>query len=268
MKNLIFIIISLTLLSCNMNKDKEPVILIETNYGKIKAKLYNNTPLHRDNFLKLINEGFYNDLTFHRVIKDFMIQGGELNSRQPNDSIPFEQTDTIKSEILFPKYYHKRGAIAAARWGDDVNPTKASDAYQFYIVTGEKYITDNELKNLEKQRFERMKQRIYNNLQSSNIDTIKALYKEGDRAAITELREKWRLEAEAEANKRKTETLYTDEQKETYKSSIGGAPFLDGEYTVFGEVIEGMDVVEKIESVKTNEKDAPLQPVKMTITIQ
>jgi len=250
------------------NKEKEPVVLIKTSYGNIKVKLYNETPIHRDNFIKLVKEGYYKDLTFHRVIKDFMVQGGDMNSNKPSDSIPFNQTDTLTSEIVFPRYFHKRGAFAAARWGDDVNPTRASDAYQFYIVTGEKYTTDNELHNLEKQRFERMKQRIYNSLQSANIDTIKSLYREGNKTAINELREEWRKEAEVQANFRKDEVLYTDEQKEIYKSSIGGAPFLDGEYTVFGEVIEGMDVVEKIENVKTNEKDMPLQPVIMTIVME
>jgi peptidylprolyl isomerase/peptidyl-prolyl cis-trans isomerase B (cyclophilin B) len=249
------------------NKEKEPIVLIKTNYGNIKVKLYNETPIHRDNFIKLVNQGYYNDLTFHRIIQDFMIQGGDVSSQKPSDSIPFDQTDTLEAEILFPQYFHKRGAFAAARWGDDVNPTKASDAYQFYIVTGEKYITDNELLNLEKQRYERTKQRIYNSIQSANMDTIKSLYREGNKTAINELREKWRAEAEEKANAIKDKIYYTEEQKEIYKSSVGGTPFLDGEYTVFGEVVEGMDVVEKIESVKTNEKDAPLQPVKMVITI-
>ena len=270
MKKIIFtIIISLSILSCNMsNKEKEQVVLIKTNYGNIKVRLYNETPIHRDNFVRLVNEGYYDDLTFHRIVKDFMIQGGDLNSNKPSDSIPFGQTDTLTSEILFPKYFHKRGAFAAARWGDDVNPTKASDAYQFYIVTGEKYATDNELHDIEKKRFERMKQQIYSSLQSANIDTLKSLYREGNKAAINELREAWRNEAEEKANKRKSEISFTDEQKEIYKSSVGGAPFLDGEYTVFGEVVDGMDVVEKIQNVKTNEKDAPLQPVKMKIVLQ
>lgn len=269
MKNILLFIICFTLFSCDMNqKDKEVTMLIKTNYGDIKVKLYNETPLHRDNFIKLVEEGYYNNLTFHRIIKNFMIQGGDSHSRKSSDSIPFAQTDTVKAEILFPRYFHKRGTLAAARWGDDVNPTKASDAHQFYIVTGEKYISDNELHDLEKQRYERAKQRIYNDLQSANIDTIKALYKEGNKAAINEMREKWRAEAEEKTAASKDKIYYTDQQKEVYKSAVGGAPFLDGEYTVFGEVLEGMDIVEKIEDTRTNEKDSPLQPVKIITIIR
>ncbi|WP_394353489.1 peptidylprolyl isomerase [Dysgonomonas hofstadii] len=250
---------------------KEPIVLIQTNYGNIKVKLYNETPRHRDNFLKKAEEGFFKDLTFHRVIKDFMIQGGDPKSKNETDSIsadsPEEKRmrDTIPAEIRFPQLYHKRGSLAAARWGDAENPTRASDASQFYIVTGELRF-DEKLDEIEKKRFENLKQDIYNKLQSANMDTIKALYKEGNRIAITELREQWRSEAEIEANERKTETLYTEEQREFYKTR-GGTPHLDGAYTVFGEVIEGMDVVDKIQNVKTNEKDKPLSPVIMNIVV-
>lgn len=263
----LLILILFTTTMCN-TAPKESVLLIQTNYGNIKVKLYNDTPLHRDNFLKLAKEGFYKDLTFHRIILDFMIQGGDPKSKNPADTISAENDsmgDTIQAEFRFPQYFHKRGALAAARWGDTDNPTKASDASQFYIVTGELF-TDNGLQAIEKQRFERLKQSIYNKLQSSNTDTIKALYKEGNREGITELRTKWQEDAEKEASTRKAEVTFTDEQKEIYKTK-GGTPHLDGEYTVFGEVIEGMDVVDKIQHVKTNEKDKPLQPVRMNIII-
>lgn len=264
----IFIIIIFTTM-CSSNK--EPVLLIQTNYGNIKVKLYNETPGHRDNFLKKAEEGFYKDLTFHRVIKDFMIQGGNFKSKNGNDTIAADtieektMRDTIPAEIKFPLYFHKRGALAAARWGDAENPTRASDASQFYIVTGELRF-DEKLDEIERNRFERLKQDIYNSLQSANMDTIKALYKEGNRIAITELREKWRAEAEKEAEARKQETLYTEKQREFYKTR-GGTPHLDGAYTVFGEVTEGMDVVDKIQNVKTNEKDKPLSPVVMNIVV-
>ncbi|SBV95423.1 Peptidyl-prolyl cis-trans isomerase [uncultured Dysgonomonas sp.] len=269
MKKLWFIpIILLTITMCS-NKPKEPVVLLQTSYGNIKIKLYNETPIHRDNFLRLAKEGFYKDLTFHRVIKDFMIQGGDPKTRNiaDGDSIPEDKTmgDTIPSEIKFPLHYHKRGALGAARWGDAENPTKASDASQFYIVTGE-LTFDNKLNELEKTRFERLKQSIYNRLQSANMDTIKALYKTGDRSAITELKNKMLSEAEEQANTQKPEITYSEEQREYYKTR-GGAPHLDNEYTVFGEVMEGMDVVDKIQNVKTNEKDKPLKGILMNVIV-
>jgi len=270
MKKILYI--TIFLISTTMcSSKKEPVLLIQTNYGNIKVKLYNETPGHRDNFLKKAEEGFFKDLTFHRVIKDFMIQGGDPKSKSHRDSLPNDSLeeskirDTIPAEIRFPQLYHKRGTLAAARWGDAENPTRASDASQFYIVTGELRF-DEKLDEIEKQRFERLKQDIYNRLQSAGMDTIKKFYKEGNRAAITELREKWREEADKEANERKPETLYSDDQREFYKTR-GGTPHLDGSYTVFGEVIDGMDVVDKIQNVKTNEKDKPLSAVVMNIIV-
>ncbi|MBK5719412.1 peptidylprolyl isomerase [Dysgonomonas sp. Marseille-P4677] len=268
MKKYILILLTLSTITMCSSKPKEPIVVVQTSYGNIKIKLYNETPIHRDNFLKLAEEGFYKDLTFHRIIKDFMIQGGDPKTRNNPDMSSQEDTimgNTIPAEIKFPLFFHKRGALAAARWGNAENPTKASDASQFYIVTGELKF-DDKLNEIEKQRFERLKQSIYNDLQSSNMDTIKALYKEGNRAGITELRSQWQKLAETEANERKSEILYTEEQREFYKTR-GGAPHLDNEYTVFGEVIEGMDIVEKIENVKTNEKDKPLKNVFMNVII-
>lgn len=265
MKKISLLLLTLLITTMCNTKPKETMILIQTEYGNIKVKLYNETPLHRDNFIKLAETGFFNDKIFHRVINNFMIQGGELGTKTNSDSAVFDNKNTIEAEFRFPQYFHKRGALAAARWGDSENPTKASDAHQFYIVTGE-ICTDNKLQSIEKQRFERLKQTIFAQLQSANMDTIKALYKEGNRLAIGELRNQMIAEAEKEAKTREVEILYTDEQKEIYKTK-GGTPHLDGEYTVFGEVVEGMDVVDKIQNVKTNEKDKPLQAVRMKVSI-
>lgn len=262
MKNLGLIIFILFVTTMCSNKPEGQIVLIQTNFGDIKVRLYDETPIHRDNILEKARSGFFKDLTFHRVIKDFMIQGGDPDSRNNADTAVVKENtlgDTIPAEFRFPQYFHKRGALAAARWGDAENPTKASDASQFYIVTGE--LRNKEMiDGIKKQRFERFKQTIYNTIQSANMDTIKALYKEGKRSAITEIRDTWRAQAEQESEARKAEILYTDEQRRLYET-IGGTPHLDGEYTVFGEVIEGMDVVDKIQNVETNQRDKPLQRV-------
>jgi cyclophilin family peptidyl-prolyl cis-trans isomerase len=251
------------------NKPKEPVVLIQTTYGNIKVKLYNETPIHRDNFLKLAKQGFYKHLTFHRIINDFMIQGGDPKTRDmaETDTIAEDNTmgSTIPAEIKFPMYFHKRGALAAARWGDAENPRKESDPSQFYIVTGV-IRSDNKLDEIEKQRFERLKQKIYSDLQSQNMDSIKSMYKDGRKEAIAELRAKLLVQAEKEAETGKQGITYTKEQREFYKLR-GGTPHLDNEYTVFGEVIEGMDVVDKIQKVRTNEKDKPFKNIFMNVVV-
>lgn len=256
-------IILLILLTTTMCKQKEEgtTVLIQTNLGDIKVMLYDDTPLHRDNFVKLANEGFFDNKIFHRVVKDFMLQAGE-EKNMPADSAAQANdrfNDTIPAEFHLPKYYHKRGALAAARWGDMENPTKASSGHQFYIVTGQN-VFDIDFKEIEKQRFERLKQSIYNKMQSVSKDTIKNFYKEGNKSGLTEFRNNMITQSEKEAERRKTEILFTDEQKKIYKE-IGGAPFLDGEYTVFGEVVDGMDIVSKIEAADVNEKDKPKKDI-------
>ncbi len=187
-------------------QEKEVLILISTDMGDIKAKLYNETPKHRDNFIKLIKQGWYNGSPFHRVISTFMIQGGgnKDGREDPGYTVPAE---------FNKKFYHKKGALAAARTGDQVNPEKASSGSQFYIVQGKK-ILDRELDMLEADK------------------SIK----------------------------------YTGEQRDMYKKT-GGTPFLDMAYTVFGEVVEGFDVIDKIAAVKTGQGDKPVKDFKMTIKI-
>lgn len=231
-------------------------LLIKTSLGNIKVVLYDDTPLHRDNFVRLAEADYYGGLSFHRVIKGFMIQGGDAKAGKDST---FNEDALIDAEFRLPAHYHKAGALAAARWGDAENPEKKSDAFQFYIVGGKKTF-EHDLKNLEKERFERLKQKIYQEMQSSSMDTIKAMYKEGRKAELAEYRASIIENAEKEAEKRKTEVIFTDEQKETYLS-LGGAPHLDGEYTVFGEVYEGMEVVRKIEMANTNMNDKPLEPI-------
>lgn len=191
------------------------LVKITTDYGDIVLKLYNETPLHRDNFLKLVEDGYYEDLLFHRVIKDFMIQGGDPNSRGAEAGEPLGNGGpgyTVPAEIV-AGLFHKKGALAAARLGDRMNPERASSGSQFYIVQG-KVWTPEELDMMEQQRG----------------------------------------------------LAFSPEQRQAY-TTIGGTPHLDGGYSVFGEVVEGLEVVGKIAAVQTGAADRPVQDVKMKIEI-
>lgn len=181
-------------------------VLIKTNYGNITVKLYNDTPKHRDNFIKMIKEGWYKNSPFHRIIKGFMIQGGSnADGRQ-------DPGYTVPAEIL-PNHMHIKGALAAARQGDQVNPQKASSGCQFYIVQGK-------------------------------VQTTETL----------------------NATEKNSKITYTAEQRKAY-TTVGGAPWLDGAYTVFGEVVSGLDVIDKIAAVPCGSGDKPVSPVTMTIEI-
>ena len=246
----------------------DTTVVISTEYGDMEIKLYDETPLHRENFLKLIKEGFYKDLLFHRVIDKFMIQGGDPSSRGASAHASLGAGDldyTIPAEFN-SKYYHKKGALAAARLGDQMNPTKSSSASQFYIVTGD-IVADKNLKNIEKQKIERKKQAVYNELQTLHKSTIKELYAIGDKSSLAELRSNLIEEAEGEVKAMEQDLLYTSGQKDIY-TTIGGVPFLDGEYTVFGEVVKGLDVADKIQKVSTNGQDRPLEDIRMDIYIK
>jgi len=194
----------------------QKMVLIETSLGNITVKLYDETPLHRDNFIKLVEDTFYNGCIFHRVINQFMIQGGDPDSKNPQAKQPLGNGGpgyTIAAEIA-ANLFHKKGVLAAARLGDDVNPDKESSGSQFYIVQGKKF-SDSDLNMLE-----------------------------------TRMNRK-----------------FTPEQRELYKS-VGGTPHLDGNYTIFGEVVDGLDVVDKIAQEQTNPaNNRPLQDIKMNMKI-
>ena len=196
-------------------KEKTTMVIISTDLGEMKAVLYNETPLHKENFIKLAKEGYFDGCLFHRVIDGFMIQGGDPDSKTakpgqmlgqggPGYTIPAE----FKQELI-----HKKGALAAARMADQVNPQKASSGSQFYIAQGKSY-TENEL-----------------NMLSSRMGKA-----------------------------------FNKQQMEAY-TTVGGVPFLDYEYTVFGEVVEGLEVIDKIAAVEKDRRDRPVQDIKMTIKV-
>ena len=191
-------------------------VLLETTAGNIRIALFDETPQHRDNFLKLVKEHVYDSLLFHRVIKDFMIQGGDLHSKhaQPGQRLGSgDYNYTIEAEFRLPKIFHRRGMVAMAREGDRVNPERRSSACQFYIVWG----------------------RVYNDARLMKVQ------ERLDTTAYVQL---------------------TPEMQEVYKT-VGGIPHLDGQYTVFGEVVEGLDVVDRIQQSATDPNDRPLEDIRI-----
>ncbi len=234
-------------------------IKIHTTQGDMVVRLYDETPIHRDNFLKLVAEGYYNGTLFHRVIRDFMIQGGDPDSvNAPSDKmLGVGGPDyTLQAEIC-DGLFHRRGALAAARQGDDVNPERRSSGSQFYIVWGQTY-NAAQLKQLEKQLQVQALQEVFNGLVSEHRAEILQLRKDRNRAGLQELQDA--LEKQARAILKEKGSLLTTEQVEVYTTQ-GGTPHLDGQYTVFGEIEEGLEVVEAIQQLPTRRGDRPVNDV-------
>ena len=240
-------------------------VKIQTTLGDIIVRLYDETPLHRDNFIKLVKEGYYNGTLFHRVIKDFMIQGGDPDSKGAPAGKHLGvggPSYTLDAEIK-PGLFHKRGALAAARQGDEVNPERKSSGSQFYIVWGKVY-NQSQLGQLAKQLEIQEAQKIFDNLAFQQRAAIMQLRRERNQAGLQELQEK--MVAEAMTQAKANGPVLTDEQKKVY-STIGGTPHLDNQYTIFGEVEEGLDVVEQIQQTATGRNDRPQEDVIMTMTM-
>ena len=246
----------------HMENEKRTLVKLETTMGNITVALYNETPKHRDNFIKLVKEGVYDSTLFHRVIKQFMIQAGDPDSKNASDTAMLGSGDvgyTIPAEFN-PKFFHKKGVLAAARQGDDVNPEKASSGCQFYIVTGRKF-TEPQLLGMENKINEQHEEALFDSLARQHMKEIYKMRKAGDNAGLLELQDT--LEAQARELADKEEKFrFTPEQIKAY-STVGGAPHLDGSYTVFGEVTEGMEVVENIEIAKTKRADRPVENIRI-----
>ena len=246
----------------NMGKEKRTQVKLETTMGNITVELYNETPKHRDNFIKLAEEGTYEGTLFHRVIKQFMVQAGDPTSKTASDTAMLGNGDvgyTIPAEFV-PKFFHHKGVLAAAREGDNVNPQKASSGCQFYIVTGRKF-TEPQLLGMENKINEQREEAIFDSLAQKHMKEIYKMRKAGDTEGLYALQDT--LEAQAQTMADKEEKFhFTPEQIQAY-TTVGGAPHLDGSYTVFGEVVEGMETVEKIEIAKTNRADRPLDNIRI-----
>jgi cyclophilin family peptidyl-prolyl cis-trans isomerase len=234
------------------------VFLMKTTLGDIKILLYDGTPVHRDNFIKLINSGFYDGISFHRVINDFMIQAGDPATRTIHIASGADTLNdyTIPAEFS-TLYFHKKGALAAAREGNNVNPEMRSSGTQFYIVQGVK-LTDDDLSLAEQRINSNIRQAIFNKLIRHTADSAAASGKSLTDAEVQEIASA-KMFQYLSSN---PEYRIPEDQRTVYKT-IGGVPRLDGTYTVFGEVLEGLDVVDRIASVKTNNADKPIDDVKI-----
>lgn len=242
-------------------------VKIETSLGNIVVRLYDETPKHRDNFLKLANEGYFDGTLFHRVIKEFMIQGGDPDSKgaPAGKMLGTGGPDyTIPAEFVYPQYFHKRGALSAARQSDQVNPKRESSGSQFYIVWGKIY-KPQELKQMERQLAMQQEQDVFNSLVQKNRSQIMKLRRNRDQAGLMDLQNDLIAQTKAMCME-KGKPTFTEEQTKAY-TTVGGTPFLDNQYTVFGEVEEGLDIVEKIQNCKTNQSDRPLEDITMNVSV-
>lgn len=261
-KKVIFIFLSF-ILTFSFAQESRIKFVIETPHGNMKGVLYNETPQHRDNFVKLVKEGWYNGSPFHRVIKDFMIQGGQNKDGRKDPGYK------VSAEFIPEKFIHKKGALAAARMGDQVNPKKESSGSQFYVVQG-KLTNDQLMDNFEK--------RITQQLQMTEItkflkrpenkdllDKVISLQRARKNEELNSFTNQIVQLMEAEGIKLESFT-YSEEQRAVYRT-LGGTPHLDGAYTVFGEITEGFDVIDKIAAVPTKGANVPIDEINMKIRI-
>ncbi|MDL5045069.1 peptidylprolyl isomerase [Oscillatoria amoena NRMC-F 0135] len=273
MNRIVLILITLIVMitSCAQQKT-DYVVTIKTDYGNMVAILYDETPKHKQNFIKLAKERFYDSLLFHRVIQDFMIQGGDPNSKKatPGQNLGNGGPGyTVDAEIL-PQLYHEKGALSAARLGDQVNPTKASSGSQFYIVQGKRYTEDELIQQEQSIQYQRKNMVLREVLFMPEYATVKDMVMQkqtaGDGAWLSSFFENADTLI-AQAKKSYTPFRFSDQQKQAY-TIAGGTPHLDGEYTVFGKVISGLDVIDKIAAVEKNPGDRPASDVRMIITVE
>jgi peptidylprolyl isomerase len=258
-RKVLLLLVLFVAFSCNAPRGNENTIVqIKTTMGDIKIKLYDGTPIHRDNFIKLIKTDFYDGVSFHRVIKDFMIQAGDPATKTPIvNNLPDSLNNyTIPAEFR-AEYFHKKGVLAAAREGNQVNPEMRSSGTQFYIVQGVKF-TDSDLTQAEQRINSNIKQSVFTKFIKQTADSVNSSGRIITDAEIQDIASVRMFQFLTEFKEYKI----PEDQRNVYKT-IGGVPRLDGTYTVFGEVVEGLDVVDRIAAVKTDSNDKPETDVKI-----
>jgi cyclophilin family peptidyl-prolyl cis-trans isomerase len=265
MKKLI-IFCSLLFVFASCKKNEEPIVEIQTTEGAIKVKLYKETPLHRDNFVKLVNKGYYDGQVFHRVMKNFLIQTGDPNSKEADHNRLLGTGGpgyTIPAEIRYPQIFHKRGVLSAARLPDENNPNKESNGSQFCFILGKKY-TSAELDTIERDAYNKQLDLIWQRLVVTNRKRIDDLsLRSDDKKKLQALEDSLTTLAEKQMKKEHV-FFFTKKQREAY-TTVGGVPFMDKDYTIFGEVIQGLDVLEKIERMPVDVNARPKKDVRIIV---
>ena len=243
-------------------------VVISTGMGDMKFLLYDDTPKHRDAFLQLAGEGYYSGTLFYRVIEDFLIQGGSRSSRNaaPGKRIGYGDPDKTVDDEILPHYFHKKGALCAPRQPDEVNPFKQSDISQFFIIKG-KIHTAGQLDTMEMAVNNPIMKRIADRILTTDVrDKLNRLKEENRADEFRKMAGALRQDIDAEYALQKGTLKFSPEQREAYTTK-GGYPDLDGKYTIFGECIDGFDVIDRIAALKTDTYDRPLTDVKITVRI-
>lgn len=256
--------------SCSSEKDE--LVVISTPYGEMTAVLYDDTPIHKENFLELVKAGQYDSVLFHRVIENFMIQTGDVSTGVAGEAVGY----MLDAEFRPEKYIHEKGALAAARTGDATNPQKKSSGSQFYIVQGETYDDEGLASRAERRQYLKLNglfTRMYRSERYPElIEKVEYHRTKSEEDSTYNFNEAYQqlvwnsIETIEKEFGDQTDPGYPDWAREIY-ATTGGTPHLDGEYTVFGKVVEGLDVIDKIAAVQTGRGDRPVQEVRMTVKV-
>lgn len=267
MKQFILLTFALFIAWSGHAQKKDYVVTIKTKYGDMVAILYDETPKHKENFIKLAREHYYDSLLFHRVIEGFMIQGGDPDSREASPGQRLGSGGpgyTVEAEIR-PEFFHQKGALSAARTGDAANPTRASSGSQFYIVQGKKF-SEQELKT-DQQKFGQALQQFFQKPENkSYYDSAAKLYQARDVQGYQDYLANLKPIVESQLGISVDKEI-SAEKLQAY-ASAGGAPHLDGAYTVFGKVISGLEVIDKIAAAEKDNADRPLEDIRMVVTVE